>query len=179
MWHTSSNGEASFLRTTEWNMSVSSDRKRSGLIQSVACAALLATGSTAAMSTTVMSTTAMAQEAPRSIAIELNGAEANDKACRLSFVVANGLEQSIDDMALELVLFDKDGRVDRFVVVRTAKVPAGKSRVRQFDIPEATCPSIARILVNDVKECAGEGLTPAACAESIKVATRSTIKFEN
>jgi hypothetical protein len=151
-------------------MSVSSGRKRSGLIQSVACVAWLAAGTT----------TVLAQDAPpRSIAIELNGAEANDKACRLSFVVANGLEQSIDDMALELVLFDKDGRVDRFVVVRTAKVPAGKSRVRQFDIPETPCPSIARILVNDVKECVGSGLNPATCADSIKVATRSDIQFEN
>jgi hypothetical protein len=169
MRQTSSNDDAGFHRETEWNMSVSSDRKRSGLVQSVACVALIAAGTT----------TALAEGAPRPISIELNGAEANGKACRLSFVVANGLEQSIDDMALELVLFDKEGRVDRFVVVRTAKVPAGKSRVRQFDIPETTCPSIARILVNDVKECAGAGLTPAACAESIQVATRSDIKFEN
>jgi hypothetical protein len=149
-------------------MSVSSGRQFAGLIQSAACAALLATGSVA-----------QAQEAPRGIAIELNGAEANDKACRLSFVVANGLEQGIDDMALELVLFDKDGRVDRFVVVRTAKVPAGKSRVRQFDIPATPCPAIARILVNDVKECAVAGLDANGCAEAISVATRSDIKFEN
>lgn len=150
-------------------MSVSSGRMRPGLIQGVACAALLATGTA----------TTQAQDAPRSIAIELNGAEANDKACRLSFVVANGLEQNIDDLALELVLFDKDGRVDRFVVVRTAKVPAGKSRVRQFDIPATTCPSIARILVNDVKECAVGDLDTNGCAERISVATRADIKFEN
>jgi hypothetical protein len=150
-------------------MSVSNGRVRSGFIQGLMGAALLATGAA----------TAQAQDAPSSIAIELNGAEANDKACRLSFVVANGLEQGIDDLALELVLFDKDGRVDRFVVVRTAKVPAGKSRVRQFDIPATTCPAIARILVNDIKECAVTGLDPNGCAERITVATRSDIKFEN
>lgn len=150
-------------------MSVSSGRKRSGLVQNLICAALLAAGATPAL----------AEDAPRSIAIELNGAEANDKACRLSFVVANGLTEAINDLALELVLFDKDGRVDRFVVVRTAKVPAGKSRVRQFDIPAMTCPSIARILVNDVKECVGTGLDAARCADAIRVATRSDIKFEN
>lgn len=158
-------------------MSVSSSRARSGLIQSLTCAALLASGASAVRA----QDTAEAANAPGAgkIAIELNGAEANGPACRLSFVVANGLAQSIDDMALELVLFDKDGRVDRFVVVRTAKVPAGKSRVRQFDIPETACPSIARILVNDVKECAGAGLDPSGCADSIAVATRADIRFEN
>ena len=158
-------------------MSVSSSRARSGLIRSLACAALLATGASAAGAQDA----AKAPTGPGAgaIAIELNGAEANGPACRLSFVVANGLAQSIDDMALELVLFDGDGRVDRFVVVRPAKVPAGKSRVRQFDIPDTPCPSIARILVNDVKECAGAGLDPSGCADSISVATRADIKFEN
>ncbi|MFI5409772.1 hypothetical protein [Kaistia sp. UC242_56] len=122
---------------------------------------------------------AEAQQAPQPIAIELNGAEANGKACRLSFVIDNRLSAGIDDMALELVLFEQDGRVNRFAVVRTAKVPAGKSRVRQFDIPETACPSIARILVNDVKECSGAGLTPGACAESIQVSTRTDMRFDN
>jgi hypothetical protein len=149
-------------------MSVSSVRQRFGLIQSAACAALLATASMA-----------QAQEAPRQIAIELNGAEETSQACRLSFVIANGLEQGIDDMALELVLFDKDGRVDRFVVARTGKVPAGKSRVRQFDMSGVTCPAIARILVNDVKECTVPGLDTAGCADAITVASRSDIRFEN
>jgi hypothetical protein len=176
MRHASSNDDAGFHRETEWIMSVSSGRARSGLIHSLACAALLASGATAAQA---QDAAAPADPAARAIAIELNGAEANDKACRLSFVVANGLEQGIDDLALELVLFDKDGRVDRFVVVRTAKVPAGKSRVRQFDIPATTCPAIARILVNDVKECAVSGLDANGCAERITVSTRSDIKFEN
>ncbi|WP_156911966.1 hypothetical protein [Kaistia adipata] len=158
-------------------MSVSSGRARSGLIQSLTCAALLATGASAARAQDA----AEAASAPGAgrIAIELNGAEANGPACRLSFVVANGLAQSIDDMALELVLFDRDGRVDRFVIVRTAKIPAGKSRVRRFDMPETACPSIARILVNDVKECAGAGLDPSGCADSIDVTTRTDIRFEN
>lgn len=160
---------AGFLRMTGWNMAVLSGSKRAGLLGAAGAALVLMTAASVAQ----------AQEASRAIAIELNGAEANDKACRLSFVFDNGLATGIDDMALELVLFEKDGRVNRFVVVRSAKVPAGKSRVRQFDIPGTECPSIARILVNDVKECKGAELTPAACADSIKVSTRSDIKFDN
>ncbi|MCX5520101.1 hypothetical protein OSH10_16795 [Kaistia defluvii] len=133
----------------------------------------------AALALMAATSVAEAQPAPPSLSIELNGAEANAKACRLSFVIDNRLSTGIDDMALELVLFEQDGRVNRFVVVRTAKVPAGKSRVRQFDIPETSCPSIARILVNDVKECSGAGLTPGSCAESIQVATRTDMRFDN
>jgi hypothetical protein len=155
---------------TGWNMAVSSGGKRAGLLRGATGAALVLMAATSA---------AQAQDAPRTVSIELNGAEANNKACRLSFVIDNGLDANIDDMALELVLFEQDGRVNRFVVVRTAKVPTGKSRVRQFDIPDTACPSIARILINDVKECTGAGLTPGSCAESIKVATRTDMRFEN
>jgi hypothetical protein len=122
---------------------------------------------------------AFAQGAAAGIKIELNGSDANAKACRLSFVVTNEQTAAIDDMALELVLFDKAGRVDRFVVVRTAKIPAGKNRVRQFDIPETACADIGRVLLNDVKECKGEGRTPALCADAIAVSTRAAIAFEN
>lgn len=122
---------------------------------------------------------ANAQEEAPAIALELNDAAANATACRLSFVVANRQPVALDDMALELVLFDKDGRVERFVVVRSGKVPAGKDRVRQFDIPETACGDIGRVLLNDVKECAGAELTPAICADRINASSRSTIGFDN
>jgi hypothetical protein len=124
-------------------------------------------------------TPAMAQAPAPSIGIELNGAEANAKACRLSFVITNKQPTAIDDMALELVLFDKAGRVDRFVVVRSGKVPTGKARVRQFDMPETDCGALARVLLNDVKECSGAGLTPALCADRLTVSTLAGIAFEN
>lgn len=143
------------------------------------CARLARGATGAALLLLAASAVAEAQQASPDIAIELNGAEANGKACRISLVLQNGLPTTIDDMALELVLFEQDGRVNRFVVVRSAKLPAGKSRVRQFDIPETTCPSIARILVNDVKECSGPGLTPGSCADSIKVTTRTEMRFDN
>ena len=122
---------------------------------------------------------ANAQEGAPAIALELNDAAANATACRLSFVVANRQPVALDDMALELVLFDKDGRVERFVVVRSGKVPAGKDRVRQFDIPETACADIGRVLLNDIKECAGAELTPAICADRIKASSRSVIGFDN
>src|SRR4051794_16492660 len=88
------------------------------------------------------SSAAMAQTPAQGIAVELNDATPNGPACRLSFVVSNGDAASIDDMAMELVLFDRTGRVDRFIVARTGKVPAGRSRVRQFDMAGADCGTI-------------------------------------
>ncbi|WEK52497.1 MAG: hypothetical protein P0Y66_11225 [Candidatus Kaistia colombiensis] len=151
-------------------MAVSSGNRQAGRLGSLAAATLVLMAAASA---------AAAQDAPRAIAIELNGAEPNGKACQLSFVIDNGLTTTINDMALELVLFEKDGRVGRFVVVRTGKVPASKSRVRQFGVPDTACTSIARILVNDVKECAGAGLVPTLCADSLKVSTRTDIRFDD
>lgn len=138
-----------------------------------------ATGSLIAIGALVAALPAYGETAGDAIALELNDASANAKACRLSFVIANEQAAAIDDMALELVLFDKAGRVERFVVVRSGKVPAGKDRVRQFDIPETACGDIGRVLLNDVKECAGNGLTPPLCSDRIKAVSRTAIGFEN
>ena len=122
---------------------------------------------------------AMAEDAPKRIGVELNAVAATDKACRLSFLVENDLGVAIDDLALELVLFDKDGRVDRFVVVRTGRLPLAKRRVKQFDVPEVKCDSIGSVLVNDVSECTGAGLDATVCLDRLAISSRAAIGFSS
>ena len=126
-----------------------------------------------------LSVPALSQEEKPRIGIELNSATPVENACRLSFLVENGLDVAIDDLALELVLFDKDGRVDRFVVVRTGRLPLEKRRVRQFDVPQVKCDAIGSVLVNDVAECAGQGLDPAVCLDRLAISSRAQIGFSS
>jgi hypothetical protein len=115
---------------------------------------------------------------PMPIAIELNAVAQVDKTCRLSFRIRNTLKVSVKDMAMELVLFDGDGMTERFVVVRTGEVPAGRSRVRQYDMPNLDCDILGSALLNDVSECDGDGLTPEVCLDKISVASRTYATFE-
>lgn len=111
------------------------------------------------------------------ILVELNRLETVETACRLSFVLTNGLDVSIETLSVEAVLFDTDDRVDRFLLLKTRPLPSGRTRVQQFDVASPSCGRIARILLNDVTACSGDGLTPSACLAALRPASRADVPF--
>ncbi len=122
---------------------------------------------------------ALAQEpatAP-SLRLEFNGLEPSAAGCRLTFVVENGLGAALDRAAFEIVLFNRAGLVDRLTVLDFKELPAGKTKVRQFDLPNADCAGIGRVLVNDAVACEGAGVEPSDCIRNLKAETKSDISF--
>ena len=105
-----------------------------------------------------------------SLRVELNGAKPVGEACRFDFVFRNGLGTAIGDLGLEIVVFDRAGAVERFTVIRSGSLPANKTRVRQFEFDKLACADVARLLVNDVKTCSGDGLGPELCLARLSVA---------
>ena len=122
---------------------------------------------------------ALAQEpasAP-SLRLEFNGLEPSSAGCRLTFVVENALGAALGRAAFEIVLFNRDGLVDRLTVLDFKDLPAGKTKVRQFDLQNADCANVGRVLVNDAVACEGEGVEPSACIRNLKAETKSDISF--
>jgi len=121
---------------------------------------------------------ALAQEGgtpPPSLSLELNGAEASQRGCRLTFVAANRLGEDIARTAYEVALFGKDGVVKRLTVLDFKEIPDGETKVRQFDLPDLDCTDLGRILLNGATAC--EGPKASACMERLQTATRSAITF--
>ncbi len=113
------------------------------------------------------------------ISLELNRLEAAGEGCRLSFIFHNGLPGTIEAMALELVLFDADDRVAGLIAIDAGRLPAGKMRVRQFDVAASACSGIKRVLVNDVTACKGSGLAVRTCLDAIAVSARAGVELVN
>ncbi|MEJ8572603.1 hypothetical protein [Microbaculum marinum] len=111
------------------------------------------------------------------VTIELNRLEDVQGGCRLSYVLTNGLPVSVEALALEVVLFDTDGRVDRFLLFKARPLPVAKTRVQQFEIGDTACGAIGRVLLNDVTDCAGEGLSPGSCLAAIRTQSRADVPF--
>lgn len=112
-----------------------------------------------------------------SLDLELNNSVQHDGVCRLSFMVRNGLTVPVKDVGLEVVLLNKDGLAQDFMMLRTGELIKGKRRVRQFDLPDVSCGDIGEILINDVADCQGEGLNPASCLAVLSVSSRTSIKL--
>jgi hypothetical protein len=102
------------------------------------------------------------------IAVDLNRLDPVDTGCRLTFVVDNGLAP-LTTLALETVLFDQAGRVAALTLFDFAELPQGARRVRQFDVAGIGCTDVAQVLINGVAACAGDGTTPATCAQALRV----------
>ena len=141
---------------------------RSGPSGITICIALMLSAATNAMS---------ADETGRAINIELNRAQEKGAACRLSFVFTNGIGQPVEKLAIETVLFNTKGQVERFVVLRSRPLPKDKIRAQQFDVSGLKCGNLGRILLNDVKTCAIPKIDLTDCLGLIRVSSRAGVPF--
>ncbi len=111
------------------------------------------------------------------INLELNALQDSDKGCRIAFVVENGLKRDIGKAAYEIALFDKEGMVERLMVLDFQDLPAAKTKVRRFDLADAKCDAIGRVLVNDASACEGDGIEAGDCVARLNPTTRSSVSF--
>lgn len=125
------------------------------------------------LSASVLGAPASAQEAK--LTLELNSASDVEGACRLSFLVENGLTTDITSLVFETVIFTVDAKVERLTLFDFQSLPAGRPRVRQFDLSGTTCTGVGSILINGVEACNGEALTPDACQTVLTLSSRTDI----
>lgn len=142
---------------------------------------LLSFVSCCAISSTIFTTPLAAQDqavdevlGPR-ISVELNAAQAQEKGCKLSFLVLNGHQKDISKTVLETVIFDKSGQVNRMTLFDFGALPQGRPRVRQFVIPATQCNEIGQILFNGAQTCEGSELPEGACMKEIRLNSRTDI----
>lgn len=117
-----------------------------------------------------------AQGAPDPIALELNGTDPIEAACALTFMVRNGLSEDIDKLVYETVLIDRDGRVDRLTLFDFGALPADRTRVRQFAVPDFACESLGRLLINGAETCTIAGAPSDLCEGALSLSSRIDVE---
>lgn len=111
------------------------------------------------------------------INVELNKLDAVGAGCRVFMVFANQTPQTITSYKPDLVFFGKDGVIADRVVIEGGPLPAGKTRVKLFDLKSLACAAVGRVLLNDLRACDGEGRSPAACLAATQTASRAGVEF--
>lgn len=90
----------------------------------------------------------------------------------------NQLGAELELLTLELVLFNKQQQVQSLLLLKSETMPNMKTNVRQYVLRNVNCDQIGKILINDVKACKGEGLSPSHCLKSLKLNSRTSTKME-
>ncbi|WP_299558927.1 hypothetical protein [uncultured Sulfitobacter sp.] len=110
------------------------------------------------------------------VSVELNAAETIETSCKLTFLITNGLEQPIDTVVYEAVLFDADGQVNRLTLFDFGALPQARPRVRQFVVPKLTCEGLSRVLFNGANSCEGAEVEAAVCETGLLATSRTGIE---
>ncbi len=121
---------------------------------------------------------AIAQDASGNLTVEINELAPSEKGCKLTFVAGNGLAQELTKVSFEFVLFDEKGLVERMAVLDFRDLPAGKTKVRQFDLPGTKCESVKSLLINDAPVCTGDGVAKDACMKVLKTGSKSSVELK-
>lgn len=112
------------------------------------------------------------------LSIELNQLENVERGCRGAVVFTNGLDTTVRELAVEVAVFDQDGRVKNLWLLPARSMSPGKITVRQFLFQEESCDDIGHILLNDVVNCEVDGeLDREQCLAIIDVSSRTDVEF--
>ncbi|MEM6595551.1 MAG: hypothetical protein AAF672_12250 [Pseudomonadota bacterium] len=119
--------------------------------------------------------TVLAQDADAGLRVELNAIDTLGENCRLTFVLQNKMPDDIDQLVAETVLFSDEGSVVLLTLFDFAAVPAGRSRVRQFQVPNTSCDRLGQVLMNGIDTCTISGAASQSCAQNLDASSRVRI----
>ena len=121
---------------------------------------------------------AQSAEAPAAeISLELNALEDVGSACRLTFLVTNQSGTTIDEAVFETVIFDTEGSVVTLSLFDFRDLPLDRPRVRQFDLPEMSCTTVGRALINGASSCVVKGSQSDICQSTLTLSSRIEVEL--
>ncbi len=119
-----------------------------------------------------------AQDTMAPFALELNAAQTESGACRMTYVATNRTETALSRAAYEFAVFDMQGVVTRLLVLEFGPLVAGKTKVLQFDLTDMPCEEMSRIVVNGAPACLDDADAPTdICMSGLETASRAAIQF--
>jgi len=116
-------------------------------------------------------------EGKSAINIELNKLEPLEGSCRAYFVVRPEGSSEYKAFNMELLVFDTDGIIQKWLAIDAAPLRAGKTSVKLFDVSGVSCDKIGSILLNDVTACADASGDIANCVDRINPSSKAKAKF--
>jgi len=113
--------------------------------------------------------------APPPLAVELNRLEPRKDACRVYLLLRNRGADEVRSLKLDLFVIDKSGVVGPRLAVQVGPLAAGKTAVKLFDFPGASCDAFGQVLLNDVLACEVAGETRHDCLSAIATDSKSSV----
>lgn len=110
----------------------------------------------------------------QTVSLDLNATHPRDGACQFVFVGQNETDADVEQLVLEAVLFNTEGRVAAMTLLDMQDLPAGRMRVRSFEIGGVDCGGVSRLLINGISTCSP--VEAPACTQNLTASSSLEIE---
>lgn len=109
------------------------------------------------------------------LTVELNKFEDSDSGgCRAFFLFRNQTDFTLEGFEMSLAVLDTNGVIDRLLTIDAAPLPAARTTLKLFEIPDMTCGSISEILLHEVASCRPQNAEEMDCFSIINLVSRTS-----
>ena len=110
-----------------------------------------------------------AQADEKRLVVELNKFEPLEGACRTFFLFRNATAHDFESFEMSLAVLDRDGVIDQLLTVQAAPLPAERTTLKLFEIPDLQCDRIGEVIVHEIPQCAVAGGAAVDCYEVLSL----------
>lgn len=120
---------------------------------------------------------APAQESGQ-LVVDLNKFEAGETGgCRAFFLFRNQTEMTFEGFEMSLAIIDREGVIDRLLTIDAAPLPAARTTLKLFEVPEIGCEAISEVLLHDIPVCQPQNAEPVDCYGLLTLESRTDAAF--
>lgn len=128
----------------------------------------------AALAALTLSVPAAQAETAR-LTVELNKFEtADDGSCRAFFLFRNETGKSFAGFEMSLAILDQSGIIDQLLSIDAAPLPAARTTLKLFEIPDIACDGISEILLHDIASCQPQNEDQIDCFPLLDLVSRTS-----
>lgn len=108
------------------------------------------------------------------LTIELNKVEENDAGgCRAFFLFRNQTDLTLEAFEISFAVLNTNGIIDRLLSIDAAPLPAARTTLKLFEIPEVACGDISEILLHELTVCKPQNADPLDCFPLLELVSRA------
>ncbi|RVT84139.1 hypothetical protein DXV76_10620 [Rhodobacteraceae bacterium CCMM004] len=108
------------------------------------------------------------------LTVELNKFEAGETGgCRAFFLFRNRTDMTLEGFEMSLAILDGGGIIDRLLTIDAAPLPAARTTLKLFEIPEIGCADISEVLLHEMTACRPQNADEIDCFDILELESRA------
>jgi hypothetical protein len=112
------------------------------------------------------------------LTVEMNKFEENaGGGCRAFFLFRNQSPKTFEAFEMSLAILDQSGVIDRLLSIEAAPLPAGRTTLKLFEIPEIACSAISEVLLHEVSACRPQNEPEMDCFPILSLDSKTSAKL--